>query len=149
DIDPTQVEHFMHQVVGDLGAAMSAVLIHAGDRLGLYRAMGDSRPVTSAELAAATDLSERYVREWLHNQAAAGWVTYDPATATFPLPPEHALLVSDEDSPSFLLGGFDFVASCWADEETVVDAFRTGEGIGWHQHDHRLFSGTERFFRPG
>jgi 2-polyprenyl-3-methyl-5-hydroxy-6-metoxy-1,4-benzoquinol methylase len=149
DIDPVRVEHFVHGVIGDLGAAMSSVLIHVGDRLGLYRAMGDSRPVTSDELAATTGLSERYVREWLHNQAAAGWVTYDPETVTFTLPPELALLVSDESSPSFLLGGFDFVASSWADEETLVEAFKTGEGIGWHQHDHRLFSGTERFFRPG
>ena len=149
NIDPAKVEHFLHQVVGDLGSAMSAVLIHVGDRLGLYRAMGDSRPVTSSELAERTSLSERYVREWLHNQAAAGWVTYDPKGATFTLPAEHALLVSDEHAPTFLLGGFDFVASSWADEETLVDAFRTGEGIGWHQHDHRLFLGTERFFRPG
>ncbi|MGZ7014292.1 MAG: class I SAM-dependent methyltransferase [Acidimicrobiales bacterium] len=139
----------MHQVVGDLGAGLSAVLIHIGDRLGLYRAMGDGAPVTSAELADRTGTAERYVREWLHNQAAAGWVTYDPASQAFTLPPEHALLVADETAPTFLLGGFDFVASTWADEDTVMDAFRTGQGIGWHQHDHRLFTGTERFFRPG
>src|SRR5690349_19975628 len=149
EIDPTEVEHFMHQVVGDLGAAMSAVLVHVGDRLGLYRAMGDSLPVTPADLAAATGLAERYVREWLHNQAAGGWVTYEPETGTFTLTAEHALLVSDASSPTFLLGGFDCVASSWADEDTLVDAFRTGAGIGWNQHDQRLFTGTERFFRPG
>ncbi len=148
-LDPAEIEHFMHQVVGDLGAGLSAVLIHIGDRLGLYRAMGDSAPVTSAELAERTGLAERYVREWLHNQAAAGWVAYDPETRAFTLPAEHALLVADETAPTFLLGGFDFVASTWADEDTVMDAFRTGAGIGWHQHDHRLFTGTERFFRPG
>jgi SAM-dependent methyltransferase len=148
-LDMAKVEHFMHQVVGDLGASLSAVLIHVGDRLGLYRAMGDARPVTSDELAQRTGLAERYVREWLHNQAAAGWVTYDPATTTFTLPAEHAILVADESQPTFLLGGFDFTASAWADEATLVDAFRTGKGIGWHEHDHRLFSGTERFFRPG
>ncbi len=144
-----EVEHFMHQVVGDLGAGLSAVLIHIGDRLGLYRAMGDSSPLTSTELAARTGLAERYVREWLHNQAAAGWVTYDPESEAFTLPAEHALLVADDTAPTFLLGGFDFVASAWADEDTITNAFRTGEGIGWHQHDHRLFTGTERFFRPG
>jgi len=148
-LDMTKVEDFLHSVVGDLGAAMSAILIHIGDRLGLYRALGDSRPVTPADLAQRCGLAERYVREWLHNQAAAGWVTYDPAAGTFTLPAEHAILVSDETAPTFLLGGFDFVASAWADEETTTNAFRTGEGIGWHQHDHRLFSGTERFFRPG
>ncbi len=148
-IDETKVEHFAHQVIGDIGAAMSAVLIHIGDRLGLYRALGDALPVTSADLAAKTGLAERYVREWLHNQAAAGWITYDPAATTFTLPAEHALLLADENNPSFMLGGFDFVAAAWADEQTLTDAFRTGKGIGWHQHDARLFSGTERFFRPG
>jgi SAM-dependent methyltransferase len=148
-LDMAQVEHFMHQVVGELGVALSSVLIHIGDRLGLYKAMGDSTPVTSTELARRTGLSERYVREWLHNQAAAAWVSYDAEEHTFTLPAEHALLVADETQPTFLLGGFDFVASAWADEEITTNGFRTGEGIGWHQHDHRLFSGTERFFRPG
>lgn len=148
-IDTTKVEQFAHQLIGDMGAALSAVLIHIGDRLGLYRALGDGAAVTSVELAAKTGLAERYLREWLHNQAAAGWVSYDPATATFTLPPEHALLLADEQSPTFMLGGFDFVAAAWADEETLTEAFRTGNGIGWHQHDQRLFTGTERFFRPG
>jgi SAM-dependent methyltransferase len=148
-LDQAKVEQFTHKVIGDLGAAMSAVLTHLGDRLGLYRALGDSLPVTSAELAEKTGLAERYVREWLHNQAAAGWVTYNPDDARFTLPAEHALLVADEHSPSFLLGGFDIAAAVWADEEILSDAFRTGAGIGWHQHDTRLFTGTERFFRPG
>jgi SAM-dependent methyltransferase len=94
-------------------------------------------------------LDDRYVREWLHNQAAADWVAYDPEAGTFTLPPEHALLVADPDVPSFVLGGFDFVAAAWADEEPMYDAFVTGDGVGWHQHDHCLFEGTERFFRPG
>jgi SAM-dependent methyltransferase len=149
ELDMTKVEDFMHQVVGDLGAALSAVLIHVGDRLGLYAAMADARPVTSSELAERTGLAERYVREWLHNQAAAGWITYDPAARAFTLPAEHAMFVADEDAPTFLLGGYDFAAASWADEETITEAFRTGKGIGWHEHDHRLFTGTERFFRPG
>jgi SAM-dependent methyltransferase len=148
-VDEARVDQFAHQLIGDLGAALSAVLIHLGDRLGLYRALADAGPVTSGELATETGLAERYVREWLHNQAAAGWLTYQPADATFTLPPEHALLVADENSPTYMLGGFDFVAAAWADEETLTDAFRTGNGIGWHQHDQRLFTGTERFFRPG
>jgi SAM-dependent methyltransferase len=147
-IDQARVEQFTHQLIGDLGAAMSGVLIHIGDRLGLYRALADGAPVTSTQLAAATGLAERYVREWLHNQAAAGWVGYHPTDETFTLPAEHALLLADENSPSFLLGAFDIVAAAWADEDALTHAFRTGEGIGWHQHDPRLFSGTERFFRP-
>ena len=147
--DKARTEQFLHQVIGDLGAALSAVLIHLGDRLGLYRAMGDSKPVTSAALAQRTGLAERYVREWLHNQAAAGWVSYDPGSAAFCLPPEHALLVADETSEHCLLGGFGFAASCWADEEKIAEAFRTGQGLGWHEHDQRLFTATERFFRPG
>jgi SAM-dependent methyltransferase len=148
-LDQGKLEQLTFQIIGDLGAAMSSVLTRIGDRLGLYRLLGDSRPTTSAELAERAGLSERYVREWLHNQAAAGWVTYDPGTTTFTLPPELAALVSDENSPTFLLGGFDVVAAAWADEELLIAAFRTGNGIGWHQHDDRLFSGTERFFRPG
>jgi SAM-dependent methyltransferase len=148
-IDEAKVEQFAHQLIADMGAAMSAVLIRIGDRLGLYRALGDGQPVTPAELAAKTRLAERYVREWLHNQAAAGWVTYAPDTDAFTLPAEHALLLSDENSPAYLLGGYDIVAAAGADEDLLTNAFRTGEGIGWHQHDARLFSGTERFFRPG
>ncbi len=148
-LDQTAVDQFVHHLIGDLGAALSAVLIHIGDRLGLYRAMSDATPVTSVDLAAKTGLAERYLREWLHNQAAAGWVRYDPNTSTFTLPAEHALLLADEDSPTFMLGGFDFVAAAWADEQRLVEAFRTGAGIGWHEHDQRLFTGTERFFRPG
>lgn len=148
-LDSDQVESFTHSVIGDLGAAVSGVLIRLGDRLGLYRALGDSLPATSDELADRTGLAERYVREWLHNQAAAGWVTYDRQSHTFTLPPEHALLVSDEHAPTFMLGGFDIAAAIWADENVLADAFRTGVGIGWHQHDPRLFAGTERFFRPG
>ena len=148
-IDGAKVERFVHQVIGDMGAAMSAVLVHIGDRLGLYRALGDGIPVTPTELAAKTGLNERYLREWLHNQAAGGWVTYQPEDGTFTLPAEHALLLADDSSPTFMAGGFDFVAAAWADEDILTEAFRTGNGIGWHQHDDRLFTGTERFFRPG
>src|SRR4051794_29176261 len=148
-INPDRVEQFTHTIIGDLATAMSAVLIRLGDRLGLYAAMSDGQPVTSDELAARAGIAERYAREWLHNQAAAGWVTYDAAQRRFTMTIELAVLVGDETDPSFLLGGFELVAAAWADEDAVLDAFRTGAGIGWHQHDHRLFSGVERFFRPG
>ena len=149
DLDMAKVEHFMHQIIGDLSACTAAVLIRLGDRLGLYRAMADGKPVTSTELAELTGLAERYVREWLHAQAAGGWVSYDPDTATFILPAEHAALVADPDAPTFLLGGFDWIPSFWADADTLEAAFRSGAGIGWHQHDERLFIGTERFFGAG
>jgi SAM-dependent methyltransferase len=148
-LDMAKVEHFMHQIIGDLSASAAAVLVSLGDRLGLYRAMADAKPVTSTELAARTGLAERYLREWLHAQAAGGWVTYEPDARTFTLPAEHAALVADPDAPTFLLGGFDLIPAFWADAGTLESAFRTGEGIGWHQHDERLFVGTERFFSPG
>ena len=118
-IDEAKVDQFTHQLIGDLAAALSAVLIHIGDRLGLYRALADSVPVTSGRARRKTGLAERYLREWLHNQAAAGWVTYQPEDATFTLPAEHALLLADENSPTFMLGGFDFVSAAWADEKTA------------------------------
>jgi len=89
------------------------------------------------------------VREWLRNQAAGGYVTYDPETDTYTLPDEHALALADEGSPFYILGAYDLIASLYADEDRILEAFRSGEGMGWHEHDHRLFRGTERFFRPG
>ena len=148
-IDETKLETFVGQVVGDMAAAMAGLLTHLGDRLGLFRAMADGEPVTPGELAKRTRTAERYVREWLSAQAAGGYVTYDPSTGRFTLPLEHAMVLADEDSPVFLAGGMDGVASTYSDYEKFEDAFRTGRGVGWHEHDHRLFHGTERFFRPG
>jgi SAM-dependent methyltransferase len=148
-IDETKLHAFMGRAVGDMGAAMHAVLIVLGDRLGLYKAMGDSKPITPAELASRTGTSERYVREWLNANAASGYVTYDPITAKYALPPEQALALAVENSPAFLPGAFQIVSSCFSDEKKIEDAFRTGKGVGWHEHHHDLFHGTERFFRPG
>ncbi|HEX5300996.1 MAG TPA: hypothetical protein VFW50_28790, partial [Streptosporangiaceae bacterium] len=105
--------------------------------------------MTPASLAARTGTTERYVREWLGNQAAGGYVTYDPADGTFELPAEQAMVLANEDSPVFLSGAFEAIASCYADHDRFVDAFRTGAGVGWHEHDGRLFSGVLRLFRPG
>lgn len=148
-IDEAKLESFVGQVVGDLSAAIAGLLTHIGDRLGLYKAMADGEPTTPADLAARTGTSERYVREWLSHEAAGGYVTYDSATETFTLPPEQAMVLADEDSPVFLCGGFESAAAAYSDHDKVEEAFRTGAGIGWHEHDHRLFTGTERFFRPG
>ncbi|MEV6489420.1 class I SAM-dependent methyltransferase [Actinoplanes sp. NPDC051633] len=148
-IDHTKLETFVGQAVTDMGAAISGLLLHIGDRLGLYKAMAGAGPITSFALAQRTGTAERYVREWLANQAAGGYITYHADDGTYELPAEQAMVVADEDSPVFLGGAFETIASAYADHDLVVDAFRTGSGIDWHEHDQRLSSGVVRFFRPG
>ncbi len=148
-IDEAKLEQFMNQFVGDLGAAITAPLVLIGDKLGLYRAMADSEPVTPAQLAERTDCRERYIREWLCQQAASGYVEYDAAAGTFRLPPEQAMALADENSPAFIPGAFQLVAATIKDEPQIAERFRSGEGFGWHEHHNDLFAGTERFFRPG
>ena len=148
-LDQAKLEAFVGQAVIDMGAAISGLLLHLGDRLGLYKALAGAGPITSIELARRTGTAERYVREWLANQAAGGYLVYDPTEGTFELPAEHAMVVADEDSPVFLAGAFETIASCYADHDMFVDAFRTGAGVDWHAHDERLFSGVVRLFGPG
>lgn len=148
-IDEGKLEAFMGQFVQDMGAAATAPLVVIGDKLGLYKAMADSEPVTPAQLAERTGCRERYLREWLCQQAAGGYLTYDPATGTFTLPPEQALALAVDDSPVFVPGAFQLLASMIKDEPHITERFRSGEGMGWHEHDHDLYEGTERFFRPG
>jgi len=148
-LDEAALEQFVHQAVGDLAAAISGLMVHLGDRLGLYRAMAGAGRLTPSALAARTGTHERYVREWLANQAAGGYVAYDPADGTFELSAEHALVLADETSPVFLDGAFETIASCYADHEAFARAFTTGEGIGWGDHDDRLYTGALRLFRPG
>lgn len=147
-LDQAKLHEFVMRAVGEMGAAMNAALIVIGDKLGLYKAMAGAGPMTSAELAKKSGTAERYVREWLAAQAAGGFVTYDAASGKYTLPPEQALALADETSPVFLPGFFDIVAACVKDEAKITDAFRSGKGVGWHEHDHGLFAGTERFFRP-
>jgi SAM-dependent methyltransferase len=149
EADATKLEQFVGKMVGDLGAAMSAALVLVGDRLGLYKAMADAGPIDSAGLAARTGTKERYVREWLAAQAAAGFATYDAAAQRFFLTPEQAAVFADESSPAFMAGGFQIIGAIFRDEPKICEAFRTGKGVGWHEHDPMLFQGTERFFRPG
>ncbi len=148
-LDETRLEQFAGQVVGDMSAGMGVLMSRLGERAGFYRAMAGAGPLTSAELAERAKADERYVREWLSGQAAAGYVEYDADSGRFTLPAEHAAVLADEDGMAFMLGGLDILASAWADEDRFVEAFQTGQGIGWHEHDPRLFRGTERFFRPG
>jgi SAM-dependent methyltransferase len=147
-LDQAKLHEFVMRAVGEMGAAMNAALIVIGDKLGLYKAMSGAGPMTSADLAKKTGTAERYVREWLASQAAGGFVTYDAASGRYTLPPEQALALADETSPVFLPGFFEIVAACMKDEAKIADAFRSGKGVGWHEHDHGLFAGTERFFRP-
>jgi 2-polyprenyl-3-methyl-5-hydroxy-6-metoxy-1,4-benzoquinol methylase len=142
--DESKLHAFMERVVGDMGAAVHAALVVIGDKLGLYRAMADAGPVTSADLAEKTGTAERYVREWLNANAASGYVTYDSATQKYALPAEQAYAITMMDLP----GAFHIISSCFKDEPKITQAFRTGEGVGWHEHDANLFFGTERFFRP-
>ncbi len=149
EIDPGKLEKFMGQALGELGAAMNAALVILGDKLGLYKAMAGAGGMTPAELAQKTGTSERYVREWLCAQAAGGFVTYDAASRRFTLPNEQAFALAVEDSPAFLPGAYQVLASVTKDEPLITEAFRTGKGVGWHEHCADLFQGTERFFRPG
>ncbi len=147
--EPSKLEAFMGKMAGDMGAAMSASLVVLGDRLGLYRALADAGPSTSAELAAKAGVNERNLREWLAAQAASGYVDYDAATAKFSLNDEQRLVFADEGGPAFMAGGFDVIAAMFIDEPNVSASFKTGRGVGWHEHCPCLFRGTERFFRPG
>jgi SAM-dependent methyltransferase len=149
EVDPAKLEAFLGKVVAELGATSGAILVRIGDELGLYRAMADGEPVTPAELARRTGTRERYVREWLANQAAGGYVEYDATAGTFTLPAEQALALATDDSPASVQGAFQSYGAFWAAREKITERFRTGEGLAWGEHHHDLFAGTERFFRPG
>ena len=139
-------ERFAQRVLGDLSAAMTGVMVRLGHELGLYRALGEQGPLTSGELSVHASVHERYAREWLHQQRAAGYLEYDAASAKFRLADGAFAVVAAQESPVFLLPAFDIVASMWADEPLLEQAFTSGDGIGWGEHDPRLFPGCARFF---
>jgi SAM-dependent methyltransferase len=147
--NPDKLNALVGKLVGDVGTALGGASILLGDRLGIYKAMSDGAKVTSGELAKKTGLHERYLREWLSGQAASGYIDYHPEKNAFSLSPEQAMAFAEEGSPAFFAGAFDVVQAIFLDEPKVADAFRTGKGVGWHEHSKCLFSGTERFFRPG
>src|ERR1700678_785612 len=147
-IDPDKLNALLGQAVRDMGAAMQAPLIVIGDKLGLYRAMGDGEPVTPAQLAQRTGNAERYIREWLNANAAGKYVEYDAATGTYFMSPEQALALAQEDTPIHLPGFYHMLASLRKDEEKITQIYRTGKGMAWHEHEKGLFEGCERFFRP-
>ena len=149
-VDQKKLQNFMGVVLSDLSGAYSAVLVYIGDKLGLYKAMKDAgRPITSHELANSTRTSERNIREWLANQAAGGYVMYESESQRYWLPTENALALADENSLVYSVGAFQGTMSYFKDASKIMEAFRTGKGLSWSEHDPDLFIGTERFFKPG
>ncbi len=149
EINEEKMQQFLGKVVGDFGASLGSSLAYIGQKLGLYKGIAALGSVTPAELAKQTNTSERYVREWLVNQAAGGYVDYDPATGRYSLAPEQAVALTEENSPFFVGGGFFVVKAMTQAVEQIESYFREGGGMLWGEHHPDLFVGTERFFRPG
>jgi 2-polyprenyl-3-methyl-5-hydroxy-6-metoxy-1,4-benzoquinol methylase len=148
-INQDKLHEFLGKAIVDFGGTLNAALIRIGDKLGLYKALAKGGPQTPADLAKSTGTAERYIREWLSAQAAGGYVTFDAASGKFHLSEEQAFTMADESSPVFLPGAFQLALAATKAEEQLTDKFQNGEGMGWHEHHHELFVGTERFFRPG
>jgi len=148
-IDGEKLEQFVFRAVDEVGATLNSALVVMGDKLGLYKALAGAGPLTPMELARRTGVAERYVQEWLNAQAAGGYVDYEGATGTYTLPPEHAIALADESSPAFLPGFFQVALGSVIDSPRVTEDARSGDGVGWHEHNHDVFDGIERFFRPG
>ncbi|MCK6448767.1 MAG: methyltransferase domain-containing protein [Planctomycetes bacterium] len=148
-IDRNQLEAFATRAIGDIASAYSGLMVGLGSKLGLYRALDGAGPTSAAELARRTDCAERYVREWLNAQAAAGYLDYHAASDTYELSPEHAQVLADEESPYFIAPAWDLPAALWAGEAKTLEAFRTGRGVAWGEHDPRLACGVAAFYRNG
>jgi 2-polyprenyl-3-methyl-5-hydroxy-6-metoxy-1,4-benzoquinol methylase len=149
EVDTDKLMQFVFRAVDEVGATLNTALVVLGDKLGLYRALAGTGGLTSVELAERTGTAERYVREWLNNQAAGGYIAYDPASARYSLPPEQAIALTDSDSPAYLPGFFEIALGSVLDSPRIVEAAKRGNGVGWHEHSHEVHEGCERFFRPG
>jgi SAM-dependent methyltransferase len=148
-LDPDKLNQFVFRAVEEVGATLNTALVVIGDKLGLYRALAASGPATAAELATRTATAERYVREWLSAQAAGGYVDYDPADERYSLAAEQAVALTDPQSPAYLPGFFQIALGSVVDSPKILEAARSGAGVGWHEHTHDVHEGCERFFRPG
>ena len=146
-IDMEKLMGFVFKAVDEVGATLNTALVVMGDRLGLYRALAGAGQLTPAELAQRTGTAERYVREWLNAQAAGGFVDYDPDSSRYSLPIEHAAALTDESCPAYLPGFFQAAFGSVLDSARITEAIKTGEGVGWHEHNQDVFDGVERFFR--
>jgi 2-polyprenyl-3-methyl-5-hydroxy-6-metoxy-1,4-benzoquinol methylase len=148
-IDQEKLDALLGLAVNDMGAAASAALVLIGDKLGIYRTLAETGPQTTEELATRTGLQPRLLREWLSNQAAGAYVTYDAATERFSLSPEQAFILADPASPVYMGGLAEVINAVHRDVDQVAEGIRSGRGMHWHEHSDGLFTGTERFFRPG
>jgi len=147
-LDMNKLNAFIGQFVTDLGAAVHTGMVVIGEKLGLYKALAGD-PMSSAQLAAKTKTDERYLREWLASQAAGGYITYDEKIDKFSLSEVQAFTLADEDSPAYLPGAFELALGSLAAVPRIAESFRTGAGMGWHEHADGVFHGCEKFFRPG
>lgn len=148
-VDEAKLMALLGKVVGDFGSATGIALAAIGDQLGLYKALAEAGPLNSQELADKTNLSERYLREWLVNQAAGGYIEYDATAGRYWMTPEQALALADESTPASVVGGFQVILDAVQSAPRIAELFKTGGGMGWGEHTANLFTGTERFFRPG
>lgn len=146
-IDKSKLDKFMMRAVEDMASSLGAMMIILGDRLGLYKVMAKTGPITSDSLSTNTNTSERYIREWLASQAAAGYVSYNPADRKYSLSPENAMVLADENSPYYIMGSYQILRSIFKDEDKFVDLFKNGYGLRWGEHHHDLFEGTAKFFK--
>ena len=146
-VNEQKLNELVEKAVSDLAAGYGGVMVALGHKLGLYKAMAGQGPLSSTEVAKLAGCAERYVREWLNSQAAAGYVVYHPSSETYELTPEQAMVLANEDSPLFLPPAWEVPASMWFDEDKSIEAFRTGRGIGWDEHNPRLYQGVAAFYR--
>lgn len=149
EVDQEKLNQFMGQMLSDLGGAASVALVRIGDALGFYKTLHQKGPMTVSELAAETGMNARYLREWLSQQAASNYLTYDPASQKFTLPPEQAMVFAVENSPVFMQGAFDLMVAMTNTQEYVQPVFKTGEGVPWSDQTTCFFCAVGRFFRPG
>src|SRR5919198_1441658 len=147
-VDEAKLQEFIEKAVGEWGGAYGVLLTFIGDRLGLFKAMTGAGELTPEELATKTGTHPRMIREWLAAQTAGGFVTYNSSAGTYTLPQEQALALTDENSPAYIAGFYQVLAGLFKDEGKIIEAFKTGKGLGWGDHHHYLFEGTERFFKP-
>ncbi|MFI0723017.1 class I SAM-dependent methyltransferase [Streptomyces sp. NPDC021224] len=143
------MREFLERVIADGAAAMAGLCTSIGDRLGLYTAMAGAGPLTPADLAGRTGLDERYLREWLDAQVAGEYLDYDAERGSYMLSDERAAVLADPDAPTYAAGMFTMLQALYGSENALLEAFRTGEGVGWGEHGPALFEGTAKFFRPG
>lgn len=148
-VDEGKLNAFIGQMLADLGGASSIAMVRMGDAFGLYKMLLDKGPMTSVELAKLAKVDERYLREWLSHQAASNYLSYDAASAKFSLPPEQAMVFANEESPVYMMGGFDVMAALLENQPKVQAAFKSGGGVAWGEQAGCMFCAVARFFRPG